>query len=210
MGRRKKEPRSVHRENIASAASVLFMEKGIAETSMDDIAKAAGYSKATLYVYFENKEEIVGILVLGSMKKLYEYIASALAQQESTKSRYELICRGLVRYQEEFPFYFDMALSKINIDFENRDYLPEEKETYLVGEEINEKLRDFLTAGMENGDLRDDLEIMPAIFNFWGMFSGMIQLAANKEAYIEKAMGLSKGQFLDYGFSMLYRSIAAK
>ena len=210
MGRRKKEPRSVHRENIASAASVLFMEKGIAETSMDDIAKAAGYSKATLYVYFENKEEIVGILVLGSMKKLYDYIASALVQQESTKSRYELICRGLVRYQEEFPFYFDMALSKINIDFENRDYLPEEKETYLVGEEINEKLRDFLTAGMENGELRDDLEIMPAIFNFWGMLSGMIQLAANKEAYIEKAMGLSKGQFLDYGFSMLYRSIAAK
>lgn len=210
MGRRKKEPRSVHRENIASAASVLFMGKGIAETSMDDIAKAAGYSKATLYVYFENKEEIVGILVLGSMKKLYDYIASALAQQESTKSRYELICRGLVRYQEEFPFYFDMALSKINIDFENRDYLPEEKETYRVGEEINEKLRDFLTAGMENGELRDDLEIMPAIFHFWGMLSGMIQLAANKEAYIEKAMGLSKGQFLDYGFSMLYRSIAAK
>lgn len=210
MGRRKKEPRSVHRENIASAASVLFMEKGIAETSMDDIAKAAGYSKATLYVYFENKEEIVGILVLGSMKKLYDYIVSALAQQESTKSRYELICRGLVRYQEEFPFYFDMALSKINIDFENRNYLPEEKETYLVGEEINEKLRDFLTAGMENGELRDDLEIMPAIFNFWGMLSGMIQLAANKEAYIEKAMGLSKGQFLDYGFSMLYRSIAAE
>ena len=85
------------------------------------------------------------------MKKLYDYIASALAQQESTKGRYEMICRGLVRYQEEFPFYFDMVLSKINIDFENRAYLPEEKETYLVGEEINEKLRDFLTAGMETG-----------------------------------------------------------
>lgn len=210
MGRRKKEPRNVHRENIASAASDLFMKKGIAATSMDDIAKAAGYSKATLYVYFENKEEIVGILVLGSMKKLYDYIDSALAQQESTKSRYELICRGLVQYQEEFPFYFDMALSKINIDFENRNYLPEEKETYRVGEEINEKLRDFLTAGMENGELRNDLEIMPAILNFWGMLSGMIQLAANKEAYIEKAMGLSKEQFLDYGFSMLYRSIAAE
>lgn len=210
MGRRKKEPRNVHRENIASAASDLFMKKGIAATSMDDIAKAAGYSKATLYVYFENKEEIVGILVLGSMKKLYDYIDSALAQQESTKGRYELICRGLVQYQEEFPFYFDMALSKINIDFENRNYLPEEKETYRVGEEINEKLRDFLTAGMENGELRNDLEIMPAILNFWGMLSGMIQLAANKEAYIEKAMGLSKEQFLEYGFSMLYRSIAAE
>ncbi len=38
MARRKKEPKSVHREKIASAASVLFMERGIAATSMDDIA----------------------------------------------------------------------------------------------------------------------------------------------------------------------------
>lgn len=29
MGRRKKEPKSVHREKIATAASALFMEKGI-------------------------------------------------------------------------------------------------------------------------------------------------------------------------------------
>ena len=64
MGRRKKEQRAVHRENIASAASVLFMENGITATSMSDIAEAAGYSKATLYVYFENKEEIIGLLVL--------------------------------------------------------------------------------------------------------------------------------------------------
>ena len=117
MGRRKKEPRSAHREKIAAAASVLFMEKGIAATSMDDIAKAAGYSKATLYVYFKNKEEITGILVLDSMKKLYGYISSALEQQETTRTKYDLICNGLVRYQEEFPFYFKMVLDKININF---------------------------------------------------------------------------------------------
>lgn len=210
MGRRKKEPRSVHRENIASAASALFMEKGIAETSMDDIAKAAGYSKATLYVYFENKEEIIGILVLNSMKKLYGYISAALEQREGTWERYFLICKGLVRYQEKFPFYFDMALGKINVDFENREYVPEEKETYLVGEEINEKIKEFLRKGMEKGDLQGGLEMMPVIFHFWGMLSGMIRLAANKEEYIEKTMHLSKGQFLEYGFSMLYRSIAAK
>lgn len=210
MGRRKKEPKSVHRENIASAASVLFMEKGIIATSMDDIAKAAGYSKATLYVYFENKEEIIGLLVLDSMKKLYDYIASALEKQETTKARYDLICFGLVRYQEEFPFYFKMVLDKINIDFESQDYLPEEKETYQIGEEINEKLKDFLTSGMEKGDLRNDLKIMPTIFNFWGMLSGLVQLTTNKEKYIKNAMNLSKDQFLKYGFDMLYSSIANK
>ena len=210
MGRRKKEPRSVHRENIVSAASALFMERGIAATSMDDIAKAAGYSKATLYVYFENKEEIVGILVLNSMKKLYDYISSALIQHETTKARYDFICRGLVQYQEEFPFYFKMVLDKINIDFESKAYLPEEKETYHIGEEINEKIKNFLLSGMEKGDLRNDLDIMPAIFNFWGMLSGIIQLAANKEEYIKKSMGLSKIKFLEYGFSLVYHSIAIK
>ena len=210
MGRRKKEPRSVHRENIVSAASVLFMERGIAATSMDDIAKAAGYSKATLYVYFENKEEIVGILVLNSMKKLDDYISSALIQHEATKARYDFICRGLVQYQEEFPFYFKMVLDKINIDFESKNYLPEEKETYQIGEEINEKIKNFLLSGMEKGDLRNDLDIMPAIFNFWGMLSGIIQLAANKEEYIKKSMGLSKIKFLEYGFSLVYHSIAIK
>lgn len=208
MARRKKEPKSVHRENIASAASELFTQKGIARTSMDDIAKAAGYSKATLYVYFENKEEIVGLLTLNSMKKLFGYIDSALSSKESTKTRYDLICRGLVRYQEEFPFYFKMVLDNINIDFEKQGCLPEEKETYLVGEEINEKIKEFLISGMEKGDLHDDLEIMPTIFNFWGMLSGIIQLAANKEEYIQSAMGLSKTQFLEYGFRMLYGAIS--
>ena len=208
MGRRKIEPKSVHRENIASAASELFMKKGIEATSMDDIAKTAGYSKATLYVYFENKEEIVGLLTLNSMKKLYNYIYSALEEQETTKVRYDLICNGLVKYQEEFPFYFKIALDKININFENHDYLPEEKETYRVGEDINEKLKDFLICGIEKGDLKNNLEVMPTIFNFWGMLSGAINLAANKEEYIKSAIGLSKNQFLEYGFNMLYRSIS--
>lgn len=210
MARRKKEPKSIHREKIASAASVLFMDRGIAATSMDDIAKAAGYSKATLYVYFENKEEIVGILVLDSMKKLYNYIVSALEQQETTKEQYNFICRGLVKYQEEFPFYFKIVLDKINIDFENHNYLPEKKETYQIGEEINEKIKEFLISGIDKGDLRSDLKIMPTIFNFWGMLSGLIQLATNKEEYIKKAMGLSKIEFLEYGFYMLYCSIADK
>ena len=208
MGRRKKEPKSTHRKKIAAAASTLFMQKGITATSMDDIAKAAGYSKATLYVYFKNKEEIIGILVLDSMRKLYDSISSALVQKETTKTKYDFICRGLVQYQEAFPFYFKMVLDNINIDFENNDCLPEEKETYQIGEKINDKLKDFLISGMENGDLREDLKIIPTIFTFWGMLSGLIQLATNKENYIQSTMNLSKKQFLDCGFQMLYQSIA--
>lgn len=58
--------------------------------------------------------------------------------------------------------------------------------------------------------MREDLEIMPAIFHFWGMLSGLIQFASNKEEYIENVLHLSKNQFLEYGFDMLYRSIEKK
>lgn len=209
MGRRKKESRSAHREKIAAAASELFGARGAAAVSMDEIAAAAGYSKATLYVYFENKEEILCLVALESMKKLRGYLAAALEEGVTTWARYEGICRGLVRYQREFPAYFKMALERIDTDFTGRDVLPEERETYRVGEAINGQLRDFLREGMARGDLRGNLEVLPAIFQFWGMLSGLIQLAARKAPYIEEAAGLSEERFLEDGFRMLYRSIAA-
>lgn len=208
MARRKKEPRSVHRDNIASVASELFAERGISATSMDDIAKAAGYSKATLYVYFENKEEIVSILVLDSMKKMCSYISSALQLQTSTRAKYDLICKELTRYQDEYPFYFKMMLDKINVNFENQDFFPEEKESYEIGEEINKMIKGLLLSGIESGDLRRDIELMPTSFSCWGMMSGLILLAANKKDYIQKTMDMSRNEFLQHGFNMIYQSIA--
>ena len=48
-----------HRQNIMETAENLFAEKRIAQTTMDDIAKNADYSKSTIYVYFKSKEEII-------------------------------------------------------------------------------------------------------------------------------------------------------
>ncbi len=210
MARRKKELQSMHRKNISKAAEQLFMKNGIENTSMNDIAKVSGYSKASLYVYFKNKQELVGILVLESMQKLYDAIASALEQSNDTKERYQKICYALVKYQEEYPFYFKMVLETIQIDFETTNFLPEEKETFIIGEQMNDLLSDFLKDGINKGDFRSDMEIMPTIFSFWGMLAGLIQIAANKEAYIEQSMKKSKMEILLYGFELLYYSVIVK
>ncbi|GFI14955.1 HTH-type transcriptional regulator TtgR [Lachnospiraceae bacterium] len=209
MARRKKEPASVHRSSIASAAQELFRQKGIASTSMDEIAQKSGYSKATLYVYFKDKEEIVSFLVLESMEKLYGHILQALESDGTTKTRYDNICQSLLKYQQTFPFYFQLALREINIDFSHTDFLPEEQEAFRVGEKINEKVKQFLQDGIAAGDLRKDIQLMPAIFSFWGMLSGLILTAENKKAYIAQEMKLSREEFLTYGFDTLYRSIAS-
>lgn len=52
---RRKEARP---EEILDAALRLFTEKGFSATRMMDVAKAAGISKGTLYLYFSSKEAI--------------------------------------------------------------------------------------------------------------------------------------------------------
>lgn len=207
MARRKKESKNIHRKNISTVAEQLFMKKGIENTSMNDIAKEAGYSKATLYVYFKNKEELISVLVLESMQKLYDYISLALEKSNDTRERYTEICHALLKYQEEYPFYFKMVLETINIDFETTSFLPEEKETFKIGEQINELLADFVKSGISSGQIRSDIEVLPTIFSFWGMISGLIQIATNKEEYVEQRMEMSKAEFLSYGFDMLYCAI---
>lgn len=46
------------RQQIIDGAREVFLAKGFDAASMNDITRAAGVSKGTLYVYFENKEKL--------------------------------------------------------------------------------------------------------------------------------------------------------
>lgn len=48
---------------IAHTAAKLFFEKGFSETSVSQIAKAAGIGKSTLYDFFSTKDEIILLLL---------------------------------------------------------------------------------------------------------------------------------------------------
>ena len=59
-----------------------ILKNGIENTSMDDIAKEAGYSKATLYVYFKNKDEIIGAITLLGMKMFLDHVRKCISEQK--------------------------------------------------------------------------------------------------------------------------------
>jgi AcrR family transcriptional regulator len=46
------------RERILTAASTVIRDRGLAHTTTKEIARAAGYSEATLYKHFEGKEDL--------------------------------------------------------------------------------------------------------------------------------------------------------
>jgi AcrR family transcriptional regulator len=54
---------SAKRRQIVQGARSVFLAQGFDAASMNDIARAAGVSKGTLYVYFQNKEELFSAIV---------------------------------------------------------------------------------------------------------------------------------------------------
>jgi AcrR family transcriptional regulator len=54
---------SAKRRQIVDGARAVFLARGFDAASMSDIARAAGVSKGTLYVYFANKEELFQAIV---------------------------------------------------------------------------------------------------------------------------------------------------
>jgi AcrR family transcriptional regulator len=54
---------SAKRRQIIEGARSIFLAQGFDAASMSDIARAAGVSKGTLYVYFDNKEQLFAAIV---------------------------------------------------------------------------------------------------------------------------------------------------
>jgi AcrR family transcriptional regulator len=61
---------------IVDAALEVFAEKGFAAAKLDDIARKAGISKATLYLYFDTKEEIFRAVARAAVASLLEALGS--------------------------------------------------------------------------------------------------------------------------------------
>ncbi|WP_406021173.1 TetR/AcrR family transcriptional regulator [Succinivibrio sp.] len=208
MARRKKEEPTVHRQAIANAANELFSSKGIDNTSMNEIAKLAGYSKATLYVYFADKEQLVSYLVLRSMNTLYEIISVQMQNKEkSVEERFFSLCMALYNYQQQYPFYFALTQKEIRVVGDLSDFTGEEKECYEVGKKINALIYDYLKEGKEKKIFKQDLKDFSTVFAMWAMISGIISITANKRNYIELSSQESIDTFLNYSFSLVYKSL---
>lgn len=65
LGRRERKRQAVH-QNLLEAAALLFRERGVARTTIDDIAEAADVARQTLFNHFPHKEALA--LELGALR----------------------------------------------------------------------------------------------------------------------------------------------
>lgn len=83
---------------ICTAALDVFAEKGFAAARLDEIARRAGVSKGTLYLYFKDKEDLFRAVVRDTVAPNIEVIRASLAGAEMTFT--EVIRLFLPRFAE--------------------------------------------------------------------------------------------------------------
>ena len=94
---RKRLTAGERRVAIQSSALEVFAERGYHTTSIDDIARAAGISKALIYEHFASKQELHADLLEVQASELYRRVANAVEAVEAESGSARLTA-GLAAY----------------------------------------------------------------------------------------------------------------
>ena len=116
ISERQIKERENRKEQILKGALLVFKQKGIEKSTMDEIAKQSDFGKASLYYYFSSKEEIFIELLDRGWKMIWESIEPVIHDRDHPKDTFISslnIIGGLVRGDRvlfEFLFTAPKAL----------------------------------------------------------------------------------------------------
>ncbi|MDD3570510.1 MAG: TetR/AcrR family transcriptional regulator [Lachnospiraceae bacterium] len=208
MGKKKREILvQFNKKIILETAEKLFLEKGIKQTTMDDISKAADYSKSTIYVYFKSKEEIYNHIIYDHMCELRDVTNQCIKEATNFEECYYTICNKLFLLYEQYPLYFSSIMGNISIDEKALAENEILQQIYDIGEEIANSMTLLFERGISENYLSSDISILPSVFTLWASLGSLITMSNEKESYILKRMNMKKSEFLQHGFQMLFHSI---
>jgi len=146
---------SGRRDELLAIAAELFATKGFKNTTVRDIADAAGILSGSLYHHFDSKEAMVDEILSTFQAELFDRYEQILAGSDGPRAKLEAGVRTSFEAIDRHPH--EVAI------FQNEaDYLGSfERFGYLA--DRNRQSRDFwltlLTEGVKAGALRRDLDV---------------------------------------------------
>ena len=89
------------KEKIIEVALKVFDKKGFFKTTVDDIARAAGLAKGTLYLYFKDKESLYITTIDQHFKNAINFLTEIEAKKGSPTKKMTDIASNFVLYMKE-------------------------------------------------------------------------------------------------------------
>jgi TetR/AcrR family fatty acid metabolism transcriptional regulator len=179
---------------IINAATKVFAKKGFFHAKVSDIAKEAQVADGTIYLYFDNKDDILISLFEEQMTAVLENMMAQLAQEED-----------VVRKIEKFALTH-LKLIELNKNMAEIIQVELRQSTKFMKEYKNEKFLQYLNViaeiireGQAKGIFKND--VIPGVAKraFFGALDEMSRfwvLSTHKKYDIETAAKQISGYFL--------------
>jgi len=143
------------KEDIRRAAEELFSRFGADKVSVNDIARKAGVSQATIYNNFGSKDELVHDYRKSIVRGIAGRFREILVWKKSFIEKFEGLLQSWIDVADRYKLEMESAASKQSPD--------------AIGHELEKSLREFIKEGKKQGNLRADLseEAVAAYIKFY-------------------------------------------
>ena len=157
-------------QEILEAAKELFSRYGLKKTTMDDVGKATGKGKSTLYYYFPGKTELFEAVVSDELKKHLLDIRQAMNAEKSSKGKMKAFLVTRLKLKEKLQNLSQVVYNDV---FDNYKEICRIKE-YFESVQI-ELIREIVVGGIQGGEFKDMSPEEISFFSIWtaAAFSGL-------------------------------------
>lgn len=172
------------KQSILTAAGELFALKGFDVVTMREIAKQAGCSHTTIYIYFKDKEALLYALAMPNLLVLKGQLEAILDEEGgSSTQKLRLMHRAMLhfcfKHRNMFSIFFVVKAERVDIEMPELEI--NRLRNYLFG--LFEKgLQEAL--GLADGDER----ILMNARIYYYMLHGMIRTYSQGEETVEAVM----------------------
>ena len=206
IAERRGEEKERRRAEILDAAEALYAKQGWDALTVDQVARSARLSRALVYVYFRDKEELLFAIGERAMQMLRDRFVAAAADHALGLDKVTAIGQAYMTYAHEFPHYFDFC-SRFHAHSVAIDPGSHEGACQAMGDEAIGTVVKAIEAGIRDGSIRQDVG-NPALLatSLWAFSHGVIQLAMAKGGDLAR-FGIALPDFSKYALGLL-RGIA--
>jgi TetR/AcrR family transcriptional regulator len=146
---------------ILDAAEKMFFSRGYDNVSMDDIASEIGLNKATLYLYFKNKESLFFAVVLRGALILNAMIKECVKKCKTGMEIIDAIGIAYLEFADRYPYYSRAYLyfrsDRFSIE-DNKDLCDDARKVLELRNEEFAIVCKAIESGMAEGMIRPDLD----------------------------------------------------
>ncbi|MFB6467245.1 TetR/AcrR family transcriptional regulator [Cytobacillus sp. Hz8] len=211
---RKEKEKEIRRRDIIEAAERVFFTKGYDHATMDDVAREAEFSKRTVYVYFNSKEQIYFEIMIKGYRLLLEMLKADL-QKEKILNAVEKIRRmALIMYQfnRDYPDYFKAIMEYENGELDFQKGVPDQsrEECYALGEELLGYLIEMLKRGIAEKSIRSDLDVVKTALILWACMIGVFNTANRKGNYLKHYHSMTPEELISGALELVIQSIQSE